>query len=92
MDAQYSYEDALLDPAAAFATPQAVVDDAGLTREQKIELLRRWQYDADEMDVAEEEGMAGGEPSRLSQVLAALKRLGATMDPEHTSPMKQDGA
>jgi hypothetical protein len=85
------YQQALLDPTSVYGSPQAVVDDARLTREQKIEVLRRWQYDADGLAVAEEEGMTGGEPSRLQQVLGALEALGASPDPQRSAPTKHDG-
>jgi hypothetical protein len=58
-----------------FAAPEAVLrrDDYG--REQKLAVLRRWLEDAERLSVAEEEGMAGGEPSLIERVSAALTRL-----------------
>ena len=49
---------ALLDPQDIFRTPDDVLSDRDLTVTQKIEVLRRWEYDASEVSVAEEEGMA----------------------------------
>ncbi len=80
---------ARLDPAAVFPTPEAVVEHPGLTREQKIDILKRWKYDACELEVAEDENMGGGEPSMLEGVLRALAALGAQSDLEHASPTKQ---
>ncbi len=59
--------------------PSAVLEDPRLTRDQKIEKLRRWSYDARELDVANEEGM-GGEPrpSNLEAIQEALRKLGAS--------------
>jgi hypothetical protein len=82
---------ALLDPAAVFATPRDVVAHAALSREQKIEILRRWEYDANELDVAEEEGMAGGEKPRLRQIMLALEELGVDFS-ERSGPSKHHGA
>ena len=79
---------ALVDPAAAFATPQAVLQSIDLLREQKIEILCRWAYDATELAVAEEEGMAGGEPSQLDAVMRALDELTHGFDAERVGPTK----
>jgi hypothetical protein len=75
---------ALLVPSAVFASPHAVVAADGLTREQKIEILRRWEFDARAMHAAEEEGTSGadagsGDDERLlvERIHAALKELGA---------------
>ena len=63
------------DPAAEYATPQALLDDTKLTQAEKKDLLRRWRYDAEELSVAEDEGMITGEPGLLHQVLTALHSL-----------------
>ena len=55
-------EKALLDPGLVFKTPGEVVANNELTRAQKIEILRRWEYDVRELQVADEEGMQGPEP------------------------------
>lgn len=61
--------------------PHEVVRDGALTRAEKIEKLRRWRLDAQEIEVANEEGM-GGEvaPSNLDAIQRALHELGATGD------------
>ena len=71
---------ALLVPSAVFESPAAVVTAEGLTYEQRIEILRRWEFDAREMQVAEEEGMRGEEGVLLERVRAALRELGAEVD------------
>ncbi|WP_341502322.1 hypothetical protein [Gallaecimonas sp. GXIMD4217] len=65
----------LEDPSRRFESPEAVCDEEGLTLEQKIHILRQWEYDARELAVAEEENMAGGPDSRLDRILAAIRRL-----------------
>lgn len=72
-------ERALLDPTAVFDTPEQVLQRDDLSREQKAAILRRWAYDARELEVAEDEGMRGGEPDLLDRVLRALNEL------KHTS-------
>ena len=39
-------EQALLDPGSVFATPEELLVHDDLSKQQKIELLRRWEYDA----------------------------------------------
>ena len=72
-----NYREALLDPASHFDSPGSLLKDDSLSREQKIELLRRWYHDALELQVAEEEGMAGGERSWSRETVEALHSLGA---------------
>ena len=84
-------EQALLDPGSVFAGPEEVLRHATLAPEQKIEILRRWEYDAAEADVATEEGMPGGDDDLLRRILLALEALGAAIDVEETGPTKQHG-
>ncbi len=84
-------EKAMLDPESVFTSPDDVFDEQSLTREQKIKILRRWEYDARELEVAEEENMGGGPPDILDKILAVLHRLNAEVDLEHSPPTKQGG-
>jgi len=86
---QLDIDQAILNPAAAFAEPEAIVDYPQLTTDQKISALRQWAYDAREIEVAEEEGMVGGNEDLLQRILIALDRLGYPIDAEHTAPSKQ---
>ena len=80
---------AMLDPTSVFKDPTEVVSDENLSRDQKIEILRRWQYDAHQLEVAEEEaGMAVRRPDMFDRVLQALHTLGAELDTEHSPPTK----
>jgi hypothetical protein len=85
------FEHARLDPGSVFTSPEDLRDYGGLTRAQKVELLRRWAYDASELAVAEEEGMTGGEPSLLARILSVLDALTGGYDVEHSPPTKQEG-
>jgi hypothetical protein len=67
---------ALLDPTVVYENPIEVVDDASLTREQKIEILRSWEYDA------------RARPEMFDLVINALRTIGAKRDTEHTPPTK----
>ena len=67
---------ALLDPAAFFETPQHVVMDDRFSKQQKIDILRRWEDDAHLMLTAEDENMPGNSHMVLDQVINALHSLG----------------
>jgi hypothetical protein len=84
-------EKALLDPGLVFKTPQELLANNELSREQKIEILRRWEYDVRQLQVAAEESMEGPQPVTLEAVLQALRAIGAPADPERSAPTKQGG-
>lgn len=84
-------ERAMLDPGSVFRSPEDVVKTEGITREQKIEILRHWEYDARELEVAAEESMLGNNSDMLDQILEALNKLGAEHDPHSDAPTKQGG-
>ncbi|MCJ2125508.1 NADH dehydrogenase ubiquinone Fe-S protein 4 [Methylobacterium sp. J-077] len=79
-------ERALINPAAVFATPAAVLDHPRLLREGKREILWRWAWDEYLKEVAAAEGMAEGEPSQLEAVKAALLALGEPWRPKPSAP------
>jgi hypothetical protein len=85
-------EKALLDPGFVFKSPQQVLAHDELSREQKIKILRRWEYDLRELQVADEEGMEGPQPVTLDTVLRALRALGAPADIERSAPTRQGGS
>ena len=84
-------EQALLDPASVFDCPEDVVTRGDIAEEIRIEILRRWEYDAKEIEVSEEEGMTDGHDSLLDRILRALHKLGAGPDVAHSAPTKQGG-
>jgi hypothetical protein len=80
---------ALLDPTVVYENPIEVLADASLTREQKIEILRSWEYDARALEIAEEEaGMSVIRPEMLDLIINALRLIGAKRDTERTPPTK----
>ena len=85
-------EKAKLDPASEFKSPQALVEDETLSREQKIDILRRWSYDAREIAVAEEENMLGSSDKHhilLEKIQKCLLQLGFESDQSDGAPTKQ---
>ncbi|MGH8580360.1 MAG: hypothetical protein ACREVK_09680 [Gammaproteobacteria bacterium] len=88
------YEKALLDPTSALTSREQVLTSAELSRKQKIENLHRWEYDAWELEVAEEENMLSDsdQPGILDEISRCLHALGAGLDTARCAPTKQGGA
>jgi len=84
-------DQALQDPGAVFATPEAVLAHPALTRAEKIAILERWAYDAADIAVAVEEGMPGNEEPLLRRVTLALQQLAGPLDLDKAGPSKQHG-
>ena len=85
-------ERALIDPQSIFEVPNNVVINDDISTEQKIEILRQWEYDARALEVAEEENMSGDSPDLLSAVLKALQALGVESGTDdHDAPTKHGG-
>ena len=84
-------QQALLDPGSVFAAPESLLLHGGLSTQQKLEVLRRWEYDASEISVAVEEGMSDGNGDLLHRILHALDELSDGMGMEQTGPTKQHG-
>ena len=84
-------EQALLDPGSTFDAPEAILASEVLSDEQKIEILRRWEYDASENGVATEEGMPEAESDLLDRILVAIGQLTDNIDVEQVGPTKQHG-
>ena len=77
-----------LNTAAVFKSPQEVVSSQELSREQKLEILRRWEQDARLMEVADEESMPGPQLKLLQPIRDALHALNYWPDTEHSGPSK----
>jgi hypothetical protein len=79
------------DPASTFAQPEDVVAAPSLTNDDKIEILRRWEFQEANEAVALEEGMPGEESGMLRRILLALGKLTGPLALEHTAPPKEQG-
>jgi hypothetical protein len=79
-------DEALVNPAAVFASPDEVVRHPLLTIGCKREILWRWAWDEYLLDLAAAEGMPEGEPSRLSEVKAALRLVNMEWNPDPAAP------
>jgi len=60
---------------STFSHPREVVPSQAVPVDQKRRILLDWLQDELALIVAENEGMMGGRPPRLDQVLAALRDL-----------------
>lgn len=73
----FDIKDALLDPTMFFNSPHQVVNSNELSKQQKIEILLRWKYDAEELEIADDENMpaANNVSDILDEILDALNKL-----------------
>lgn len=86
---------AMADPGATFAAPENVRDHPQLSNTQKVEILKQWEYDVAEADVAEEEGMSkGGSYSKEGsnnlrrRIILSLRAITGDDHPKTEAPTK----
>jgi hypothetical protein len=86
------YEEILSDVSAHFATPADLVAAPDISREQKIALLKQWDYDLQLLLTATEENMTGTGANttadQVRRVRAAMAELGVDLDPDATGDGK----
>jgi hypothetical protein len=75
MDVRHDPDAAKTSPSRAFERPQDVLAANDLSREEKREILLRWKEEAVALQVAADENMAGGEATKLDEVVTALNAL-----------------
>ncbi len=85
-------------PENHYGTPEALLRATDISRAEKIDLLREWEYDQRELSVAQSEGMQGDdregrlgdESNLLPRIQGALKELGADSDGDQSpGPSRQ---
>jgi hypothetical protein len=93
------FEDALTDVAKVFADPKDIIGAEDLSLQQKVKLLRQWEFDLRENLVASEENMTsettpeGHSAELLRGVRKALISMGAVdHKDESAAPTKTGGA
>lgn len=69
------YDRALIAPEDVFESPMEVVSTESLTAEQKLRVLKHWEANARDLQVATEESMTGPGRSRLGEVRRAINEL-----------------
>jgi hypothetical protein len=92
------FEEALTDVGKSYAHPNEIMGSDDLSHQQKVKLLRQWEFDLRENLVASEENMTaetlpeGQSAELLRGVRKALIAIGAVDHKDETaSPMKQGG-
>ncbi len=69
------YDRALIAPEQVFETPMDVVNTESMTSEQKMKVLKHWEANARDLQVATEESMTGPGSSHLNEVRKAIHML-----------------
>jgi hypothetical protein len=84
------------DVSREFDRPRDILDGHDLLPDQKIKLLKEWELDLRELQVASEENMTGDTSGATAELLRecrlALAKLGATDGDSGAAPTKQGGA
>ena len=68
-------ERAKTSPTNEFERPIDVVESRDLSDKEKNKVLNQWEVDAQGLSRASDEGMTGGEPSRLTEVQDARREM-----------------
>ena len=85
---------AKFDPASIYKKPKDILNDDSLSRQEKIDILKRWAYDEREKSVADEENMlcVGSDiNNRLDEILNSLIKLGVDSDQDESPPPTKHG-
>jgi len=69
------YDKALIAPEQVFKSPIDIVTTGSLTPEQKLKILKHWEANALDLQVATEESMTGPGNSRLGEIRKAVNML-----------------
>jgi hypothetical protein len=85
MIGQAKIDEKVQKPATHFDEPQEVVADSSLSKPQKVKALDTLEQDARQLSEASAEGMAGGERTKLHEVLKAKDTLAPPAKPESTA-------
>ncbi len=84
-----AFERALQDTERHFASPNDILDNHEFSREQKIKLLKNWDYTLRLKLVASEESMTGPEPEGSNS--EKLRLIGTTLDSLDAHDDEPDG-
>jgi hypothetical protein len=82
---------AVINPGSVFANPEEVMSSSDLEIDEKIRVLRSWEYDVAALFVAEEEGMRGPQIGMLRRILLLLSELNDGGGAESVAPTKHHG-
>ncbi len=82
---------ALVNPAAVFAEPKEVVVNPTFSRQQKIDVLRRWEHDTRLFEASAKERLTDVSEALLGEILESLHELDYWPDLEHPGSSKVGG-
>lgn len=68
-------EEKFHDPAGYYREPKDVLHDEALSIQQQLAVLKQWEIDAIELEVAADENMAGDGPDMLHRVREAIQEI-----------------
>ena len=68
-------EKALISPTSIFDRPAEVIACEHLSRDQKLQILKRWETDAQSLERATDENMSGGEQPPIDEISNAISKL-----------------
>ena len=69
------YDRALIAPEQVFESPMDIVNTDSMTSEQKLTVLKHWEANARDLQVATDESMTGPGNTRLDEVRKAIDKL-----------------
>ena len=69
------YDRALIAPEQVFKSPMDIVTTESMTPAQKLKILKHWEANALDLQVATEESMTGPGNSRLGEIRKAVNML-----------------
>lgn len=69
------YDRALIAPEQVFKAPMDIVTTEAMTPAQKLKILKHWEANALDLQVATEESMTGPGNSRLGEIRKAINML-----------------
>jgi len=69
------YDRALIAPEQVFTSPMNIVTTDSMTPEQKLNILKHWEANAHDLQVATQESMTGAGRSQLGEVRTAIDLL-----------------
>ena len=79
---------ALTNPSSVFKNPADIIACKDLEKAEKSAILKQWELDARQLQVATEEGMTEGERSLFADVKKAQEKLGLPTLEEDGAPTK----
>jgi hypothetical protein len=89
------FQQAMGDVSKLFDRPGLILADREFSADQKRKLLKQWEYDLRELQVAADESMTGPKMEQndeiLREVRACLGKLGDDHAPERSASHKQGG-